>query len=79
MKITWEEYAKIAEALSKKFIEIDLVNITDDQVIKMVLSLDDFEGAEKPSDPDLIDAIVNVWAQLLDDSGYDDSRYDAYA
>lgn len=79
MKITWEDYDKIAEALAEKYTGVDLVNVTDDEVIEMVHSLENFTGEDQPSDPDLIDAIVNVWAQIEDGSGYDDSKYDTYA
>ncbi|MGD9638998.1 MAG: Fe-S cluster assembly protein IscX [Alphaproteobacteria bacterium] len=79
MKITWEDYDKIADALAERYQEVDLVNITDDEVIELVHSLEDFEGTDRPEDMDVIDAIVNLWAQIADGTGYDDSMFDAYA
>ena len=78
MNITWEDYDKIAEALAAKFKDVDLVNVTDDEVIAMVKSLENFEGEDKPADADIINAIVTLWIRLDDDSGYDDSQFDAY-
>lgn len=78
MKLTWEDYNQIAELLADKYADVDLINVTDEEVIEMVTSLDDFDDSPEPPDSDLIDAIINVWATISDDSDFDDSKYDAY-
>ncbi|MGD9637430.1 MAG: Fe-S cluster assembly protein IscX [Alphaproteobacteria bacterium] len=64
MKLKWENYGAIADALEEKYPEEDLIHIKQERIIELVSSLEDFEDETVPRDRELVKAVHYAWINL---------------
>lgn len=64
MGLRWENYCEIADALNEAYPEQPLLDLGDDELLKMVTSLPDFEDAATPADERALSAIWNRWVSV---------------
>jgi len=62
----WDNYVIAARILNQKFPNVDLINVTNDQIINMVITQPNFKDSSLPKDDDYITAIITIWAELRD-------------
>ncbi|MBE0647557.1 MAG: Fe-S cluster assembly protein IscX [Bacteroidales bacterium] len=74
----WNDYTTIAESLEESFSDVDLMQISDEDLVRLVNSLSAFSEKGAPPPEDVLGAIMTVWIQLKDNLEGDDSRWDAY-
>lgn len=62
----WDNYVIAARVLNQKFPNVDLIHVTDEEVINFVISQPNFRDNAKPKDDDYITAIITILAELRD-------------
>ena len=64
MGLRWENYCEIADALNEAFPEQPLLDLGDEELLKMVTSLPEFEDTSVPQGERVLPAIWNRWVSV---------------
>lgn len=64
MALRWENYCEIADALNEAYPEQPLLDLGDDELLKMVTTLPGFEDTATPTDERVLPAIWNRWVSI---------------
>jgi len=64
MALRWENYPEIADALNEAYPDQPLLDLSDEELIKLVTSLPDFADTPVPEDERAITAVWNRWVAI---------------
>ena len=64
MSLSWEKYWEIAEALNKAHPTQDLIHLNDENLLKMIVALPDFDDEPVPPSPKDLEAVLTCWTEL---------------
>ncbi len=68
--MTWDDYQEIGEALAETYPDANYLTISNEELIRLVLALPDFQGSATPDARDL-SAVSFAWIAAA--AGPDDS------
>ncbi len=64
--LKWNNYVIIARALNRTHQNTDLISLSDENLTKMIIGLDNFDDTSCPKDNDYLSAVFTIWAELRD-------------
>lgn len=64
MSLSWEKYWEIAEALNEAHPTQDLIHLNDEQLLKMIVALPDFDDEPVPPSVKDLEAVLTCWTEL---------------
>lgn len=65
-KLNWQDYTGIAEALSFRYPEEDLSELTDERLVNLIKSLENFEDKHEIPHQGILSAIFTAWVHFQD-------------
>jgi len=66
MQLSWSNQADIAAILLRTYPDADRLSLTHERLLKLILSLPDFNDAPAPPKPACLDHILWTWMRLAD-------------
>lgn len=66
MSLSWEKYWEIAEALNAVHPTQDLIHLKDEDLLKMIVALPDFDDEPVPPSSKDLEAVLTCWTELDD-------------
>lgn len=64
MSLQWARYWEIAEALNKAYPTQSLIKLTNEKLLKLVVSLPDFDDEPVPPSEKDLEAVLACWTEL---------------
>lgn len=64
MALSWKKYWEIAEALNEVYPTQDLIHLEDEQLLKMIVGLPDFDDEPVPPSNKDLEAVLTCWTEL---------------